>query len=43
MGLCDWSDSETNAQDPEALACAGSLHIKRAFVRLGFPGTRHTN
>lgn len=33
MGLCDWSGSETNTQDPEALDCAGKLHIKGPFVR----------
>lgn len=27
LGLCDWSGSETNAQDPKVLACAGSLHF----------------
>lgn len=27
MGLCDWSGSETNAQDSKVLACARSLHL----------------
>lgn len=41
MAFRDWSSGETNVQDREALVCAGNLHSKRAFVRLGFPGTRH--